>query len=43
VLEVVDDYDFQARVIAVGEAPAPKAAEGRSLPVMPSSVGSYGR
>lgn len=43
VLEVVDDYDFAARVFAVDEAPAPMAAAGRSLPVMPSSVGSYGR
>jgi ribosomal protein S12 methylthiotransferase len=43
VLEVVDDYDFQARVIAVDEAPAPPAPAGRSLPVMSSSVGSYGR
>ena len=43
VIEVVDDYDFQARVIAVDEAPAPMAAVGRSLPVMASSVGSYGR
>ena len=43
VMEVVDDYDFAARVIAVDEAPAPMAAAGRSLPVMASSVGSYGR
>ncbi|MDP1890271.1 MAG: 30S ribosomal protein S12 methylthiotransferase RimO [Gemmatimonadaceae bacterium] len=43
VMEVVDDYDFEARVIAVDEAPAPTAAVGRSLPVMSSSVGSYGR
>ncbi|MHB1097716.1 MAG: 30S ribosomal protein S12 methylthiotransferase RimO [Gemmatimonadaceae bacterium] len=43
VMEVVDDYDFQARVMAVNEAPASKAAAGRSLPLMPSSVGSYGR
>ncbi|HEY3286028.1 MAG TPA: 30S ribosomal protein S12 methylthiotransferase RimO [Gemmatimonadaceae bacterium] len=43
VLEVVDDYDFRARVHTVDEAPAPKAAGGRSLPVMTSSVGSYGR
>ncbi len=43
VMEVVDDYDFQARVVAVDDAPAPKTAAGRSLPMMPSSVGSYGR
>jgi hypothetical protein len=40
---VVDDYDFKARVISVDEAPAPRAAAGRALPVMSSSVGSYGR
>lgn len=42
VMEVADDYDFQARVIAVDEAPTPVAA-GRSLPVMSPTVGSYGR
>ena len=47
VLEVVDDYDFRARVLAVDEAPAPAApaapARTRSLPVMGSSIGSFGR
>lgn len=43
VMEVVDDYDFQARVLAVDEAPAPPTPAGRSLPVMLSSIGSYGR
>ena len=43
VLEVVDDYDFRARVLSVDDAPAPRAATARSLPVMTSSVGSYGR
>ncbi len=43
VMEVVDDYDFKARVTRVDEAPAPRAAAGRALPVMSSSVGSYGR
>ncbi len=43
VMEVVDDYDFKARVIGVDAAPAPRAAAGRVLPVMSSSVGSYGR
>ena len=45
VLDVVDDYDFTARVLAVDDAPAPSppAARGRALPVMGSSVGSYGR
>jgi hypothetical protein len=43
VTEVVDDYDFKVRVIGVDEAPAPRTAAGRALPVMSSSVGSYGR
>jgi ribosomal protein S12 methylthiotransferase len=44
VVEVVDDYDFRARVLAVDDAPAtPAAARSRSLPVMGSSVGSFGR
>ncbi|MDQ8153913.1 MAG: 30S ribosomal protein S12 methylthiotransferase RimO [Gemmatimonadota bacterium] len=43
VLEVVDDYDFRARVIAVEDAPPVRATGGRALPVMGSSVGSYGR
>ncbi|MBI2407131.1 MAG: 30S ribosomal protein S12 methylthiotransferase RimO [Gemmatimonadetes bacterium] len=43
VLEVVDDYDFRARVVSIdAEAPRPASA-GRSLPVMSSSVGSFGR
>ena len=43
VLEVVDDYDFRARVLRLDDTPAPRVAAGRALPVMPSSVGSYGR
>lgn len=43
VMVVVDDYDFTARVISMDEAPAPRVAAGRALPVMSSSVGSYGR
>lgn len=43
VLEVADDYDFRARVLSVDEATAAPAATGRALPVMSSSVGSYGR
>jgi ribosomal protein S12 methylthiotransferase len=43
VTEVVDDYDFKVRVIGVDEAPASRTAAGRALPVMSSSVGSYGR
>jgi ribosomal protein S12 methylthiotransferase len=45
VLEVVDDYDFRARVLSVDEAVAVPAAAARSrtLPVMSSSIGSFGR
>lgn len=43
VLDVVDDYDFRARVLTVDEAPATRPAAGRALPVMRSSVGSFGR
>ncbi|MBW7934230.1 MAG: 30S ribosomal protein S12 methylthiotransferase RimO [Gemmatimonadaceae bacterium] len=43
VLEVVDDYDFRARVVSVDAAVAARAAAPRALPVMPSSVGSFGR
>ena len=43
VTEVIDDYDFRARVLSVGDAPAVRAMTGRALPVMASSVGSYGR
>jgi ribosomal protein S12 methylthiotransferase len=44
VTEVVDDYDFRARVLSVDDAPStePRGA-ARALPVMGSSVGSYGR
>ena len=42
VVDVVDDYDFEARVIAVLPTPAaPAVRSGRSLPV--TSVGSFGR
>jgi ribosomal protein S12 methylthiotransferase len=43
VLEVVDDYDFNARVISVDAEPVRPATAGRALPVMSSSVGSFGR
>jgi ribosomal protein S12 methylthiotransferase len=43
VLEVVDDYDFRARVLSVDDAPASVTPSTRSLPVMGTSVGSYGR
>ena len=42
VVDVMDDYDFEARVIAVLPTPAaPAVRSGRSLPV--TSVGSFGR
>ena len=43
VLGVVDDYDFHARVLAVDEPRTPKPGVARALPVMSSTVGSYGR
>jgi ribosomal protein S12 methylthiotransferase len=44
VVEVVDDYDFRARVLSVDEAPVEVApSRTRALPVMASSVGSFGR
>ena len=44
-LEVVDDYDFRARVLSVDDAVAVPAAAARSrtLPVMSASMGSFGR
>jgi ribosomal protein S12 methylthiotransferase len=44
--EVVDDYDFEATLVRVLDAPAPLTAprRGRQLPMMTSSgVGSFGR
>ncbi len=43
VTDVIDDYDFSARVLRVLDAPAaaPAVARSRSLPV--ASVGSFGR
>ncbi|MBA4070260.1 MAG: 30S ribosomal protein S12 methylthiotransferase RimO [Gemmatimonas sp.] len=45
VVEVVDDYDFRANLLGVTSKCAPREVyrDGRALPVMPSSVGSYGR
>jgi ribosomal protein S12 methylthiotransferase len=45
VTEVVDDYDFHARVLRVLETPAAPAAapRSRSLPMVASSMGSFGR
>ena len=43
--EVVDDYDFEARLVRVVDAPAaaPVRAAGRRLPVMATTIGSFGR
>lgn len=44
VTDVVDDYDFTARVTAVVPRPAPpRATSRRALPVVATSMGSYGR
>lgn len=45
VLEVVDDYDFRAKIsgYTLDCTPLVAYSERRALPVMPSSVGSYGR
>jgi ribosomal protein S12 methylthiotransferase len=44
--DVVDDYDFVARIAGVHQAPAMRPARaraGRSLPVMAATTASYGR
>ncbi|MBX9929203.1 MAG: 30S ribosomal protein S12 methylthiotransferase RimO [Gemmatimonadaceae bacterium] len=43
VTEVVDDYDFRARVIAVHAAPAVAPVARRALPMVGASMGSFGR
>ena len=40
---VVDDYDFAASVVRIVSAPARPERRSRTLPVMATSVGSYGR
>ena len=40
---VTDDYDFTASLVRVVSAPAAAERRARALPVMVSSVGSYGR
>jgi ribosomal protein S12 methylthiotransferase len=40
---VVDDYDFDASLVRVVSAPASRPTRARALPVMTSTVGSYGR
>lgn len=43
--EVVDDYDFEATVVRVVDAPAPStsATIGRQLPLVSTTIGSFGR
>ncbi|MFI5312484.1 MAG: 30S ribosomal protein S12 methylthiotransferase RimO [Gemmatimonadales bacterium] len=43
VTEVVDDYDFRARVLGVAEAPAPVSPPPRSRALPLATVGSFGR
>ena len=45
ILDVVDDYDFAARLVRVTDAPALAPRAGRRLPMMPASttVGRFGR
>jgi hypothetical protein len=40
---VIDDYDFDASLVRVVSRPLGKSVRSRELPVMSSSVGSYGR
>ena len=40
---VVDDYDFQATLVRVVSAPATRSGRARTLPVLSTSAGSYGR
>jgi ribosomal protein S12 methylthiotransferase len=41
--DVVDDYDFAARLVCVVDAPATVVRAGRRLPMMATTVGSFGR
>ncbi len=43
VCEVVDDYDFRAHVLGVVDVPLARPMATRALPVILSSVGSFGR
>jgi ribosomal protein S12 methylthiotransferase len=44
-VEVVDDYDFEATVVRVIDSPAPltPVTIGRQLPLVSSTIGSFGR
>jgi ribosomal protein S12 methylthiotransferase len=41
--EVVDDYDFVATLVGVVSAPAAAPRRARSLPLVSTSIGSFGR
>ena len=41
--DVVDDYDFAGALVRVVSTPAPRLAARRPLPVMASTMGSFGR
>jgi hypothetical protein len=44
IIDVVDDYDFEARLVRVVDAPAATTRRaGRALPLASTSVGSFGR
>jgi ribosomal protein S12 methylthiotransferase len=41
--EVVDDYDFRATLLRVVDAPAAPRRAGRRLPLVATTIGSFGR
>jgi ribosomal protein S12 methylthiotransferase len=40
---VIDDYDFQASLVRLASPPPSRPSRARALPVLGSSLGSYGR
>jgi len=43
ITDVVDDFDFAAELVRVVSEPAAPAPRGRSLPVVGTTIGSFGR
>jgi hypothetical protein len=39
----VDDYDFRATLLRVVDAPAAPRRAGRRLPLVATTIGSFGR